>query len=241
MAAWSFMMQVTALLMAQIVPAVAQATSPISPIRKVVTLIEEMKKQVEKDAEDDTAAYDKYMCWCETNRKEKTAAVKNAEEQIEDLTAFVQEAAAKESELKTEIATLEDDVADDQSALTTASAVREKESSEFQAEEADMKETRSLLDQAIKVLSKVQLLQRQGKVTASEITAVKTTLLQLHKVVSQRPGSFQGVLQKDLFDVLGALQEVSGKRGPSSSFGETFLPRHVGTALDQRDAQSYFR
>jgi len=231
------MMQVTALLMAQIVPAVAQATSPISPIRKVVTLIEEMKKQVEKDAEDDTAAYDKYMCWCETNRKEKTAAVKNAEEQIEDLTAFVQEAAAKESELKTEIATLEDDVADDQSALTTASAVREKESSEFQAEEADMKETRSLLDQAIKVLSKVQLLQRQGKVTASEITAVKTTLLQLHKVVSQRPGSFQGVLQKDLFDVLGALQEVSGKRGPSSSFGETFLPRHVGTALDQRDAQ----
>jgi len=231
------MIQFTALLMAQAIPAAAQATSPISPIRKVVTLIEEMKKQVEKDAEDDTAAYDKYMCWCETNRKEKTTAVKNAEEQIEDLTAFVQEAAAKESELKTEIAALEDDIADDQSALTTASAVREKESSEFQAEEADMKETRSLLDQAIKVLSKVQLLQRQGKATASDIHAVKTALLQVREAVTKRPGSFQGVLQKDLFDVLGALQEVSGKSGPSTSFTETFLPRHAATALDQRDSQ----
>jgi len=241
MAAWAFLVHIALFLVIQIAPAASQAMSaiaaPMSPIKKVVTLIEEMKQQVEKDAEDDTAAYDKYMCWCDTNRKEKTAAIKNAEEQIEELTAFVEEAAAKESELKTEIATLEDDIADDEAALTTATAVREREQSEFQAEEADLKETRSLLDQAIQVLSKVQLVQRQGKAGAADVNTVKTVLLQIRQAASKRPGSFQGVLQKDLFDVLGALQEVTGEGSAGSSFGETFLPRRGATALDQRDAQ----
>jgi len=115
--------------------------------------------------------------------------------------------------------------------------VREKEQAEFQAEEADLKETRSLLDQAIQVLSKVQLLQRQGKAGAADVKSVRTALLQVHQAVSKRPGSFQGVLQKDLFDILGALQEVTGEGSAGSSFGETFLPRRGATALDQRDAQ----
>jgi len=241
MAANKVLVYIAAIVFAHAGLAASQATSaiaaPMSPIRKVITLIEEMKKQVEKDAEEDTAAYDKYMCWCETNRKEKTAAIENAEKSIEMLTAFVEEAAAKESELKTEIATLEDDIADDEAALSTAMALREKENAEFVAEETDLKETRSLLDQAVQVLSKVQLLQRQGKAEASDVHTVKTTLLQVREAVSKRPGSFQGVLQKDLFDVLGALQEATGESMPSSSLGETFLPRRGATALDQRDAQ----
>jgi len=241
MAANKVLVYIAAIVFAHAGLAASQATSaiaaPMSPIRKVITLIEEMKKQVEKDAEEDTAAYDKYMCWCETNRKEKMAAIENAEKSIEMLTVFVEEAVAKESELKTEIATLEDDIADDETALSTAMALREKENAEFIAEETDLKETRSLLDQAVQVLSKVQLLQSQGKAEASDVKTVKTTLLQVREAVSKRPGSFQGVLQKDLFDVLGALQEATGESMPSSSFGETFLPRRGATALDQRDAQ----
>merc|ERR1719393_428921 len=60
---------------------------PPSPIRRVVTLIEDMKTQVEKEAEEDKEAYDKYACWCQTNDAEKTAAIANAEKRIEELTA----------------------------------------------------------------------------------------------------------------------------------------------------------
>merc|ERR1712203_98131 len=115
------------------------------PIRKVITLLQEMKTQAEKDAADDLEAYDKYMCWCETTKKEKNAAIEAAEQEIADLTTFLEEAAAKEGELKTEIAGLEEDIAADQDALAEATAVREKESAAFQAEEADMKETIALL------------------------------------------------------------------------------------------------
>merc|ERR1719272_2752763 len=96
-------------------PVTAQSaiSSSSSAIRKVVTLIEEMKVQVEKEATEDQEAFDKYKCWCVTNEKEKTAAIKNATTSIEELTAFVEEAAAKEGQLKTEIVQLEVDIQDD--------------------------------------------------------------------------------------------------------------------------------
>merc|ERR1719375_807110 len=75
-------------------------------IRKVITLLEEMKAQVEKEAAEDLAAFDKYKCWCKTSESEKTAAVENAEKKIAELEAFIEEAASLEGQLKTEIETL---------------------------------------------------------------------------------------------------------------------------------------
>merc|ERR1719473_1613446 len=83
--------------------AALQTADGQSPIQKVVALIKDMKAQTEKEAEEDLAAYDKYMCWCKTVKSEKTAAVKEAQTNIASLEAFVEEAAAKEGQLKTEI------------------------------------------------------------------------------------------------------------------------------------------
>jgi hypothetical protein len=41
------------------------------PVSKVITLLKDMLKQLEKEAEDDEEIYDKMACWCETNDKEK--------------------------------------------------------------------------------------------------------------------------------------------------------------------------
>merc|ERR1719399_2198036 len=89
----------------------------VSPVQKVVTLIEEMKAQVEKEGEEDLEAYDTYKCWCVTNEKEKKQAIKEGEEKIEELTSFIEEAAGKEAELKTDIATLAEEIAADKDAL----------------------------------------------------------------------------------------------------------------------------
>merc|ERR1719335_1017704 len=64
-----------------------------SPIRKVVTMIEDMKATVEKEGEEDKAAYDKYACWCQTNDAEKTKAIEDAEKAIEALSALIEELA----------------------------------------------------------------------------------------------------------------------------------------------------
>merc|ERR1719443_1476210 len=80
-------------------------------IQKVVTLLEEMKAQVEKEGAEDTEAYDKYKCWCETSETEKTAAVEAAQKTIAELEAFLEEAAGKTGELKTSIAGLDEEIA----------------------------------------------------------------------------------------------------------------------------------
>jgi hypothetical protein len=184
--------------------------SEMSPIRKVVTLIEEMKATVEKEAKDDQTAYDKYACWCKTNDQEKSASIAEAESKIDSLSAFIEEAAAKEGELKTEIGQLEQDIAEDTTALKTASANREEEHQSFLAEEADFKETRGLLEEAVAVLSKVNLLQKQGKKASPALMAQAKTaaaLLQVRDSIQQRHPEFQSVMQKDLFEVMGSLEE----------------------------------
>merc|ERR1719422_379465 len=186
-----------------------------------------MKAQVEKDASNDEAAHDKYMCWCKTNEEAKTHAIAEAERHIEDLTALLEELTATESRLKTEIAALAQDIADDQDALATAQAAREKEFVAFQAEETDLKETRGLLIEAVQTLSKVQLLQKQGSGWSAEASHAKTALLQLRgKVALRSHPTFQSLMKRDLFEVLGSFAESF----PTSAF----LPKKSAAFVERR-------
>merc|ERR1719460_856876 len=113
-----------------------------------------MLKQLEKEAEEDEEIYDKMACWCETNDKEKTKAVADAEARISDLTTKIEELTAQSARLNTEIKNLEKEVAANQGALDKATAIRQKQLAEFNAEEKDLLESVSALKSAITVLSK---------------------------------------------------------------------------------------
>eukprot|EP00419_Tripos_fusus_P038178 CAMPEP_0172778004 /NCGR_PEP_ID=MMETSP1074-20121228/201688_1 /TAXON_ID=2916 /ORGANISM="Ceratium fusus, Strain PA161109" /LENGTH=277 /DNA_ID=CAMNT_0013614933 /DNA_START=82 /DNA_END=912 /DNA_ORIENTATION=+ len=124
------------------------------PVSKVITLLKDMLKQLEKEAEEDEEIYDKMACWCETNDKEKTKAIADAEAKIADLTTKIEELTAGASRLGAEIKNLEKEVAQNQEALDKATAIREKQLAEFNAEEKDLLESISALKAAIVVLSK---------------------------------------------------------------------------------------
>merc|ERR1719401_1763557 len=113
-----------------------------------------MLKQLEKEAEEDEDIYDKVACWCETNDKEKTKSIAEAEARIDALTTKIEELTATSARLNTEIKNLEKEVAANQEALDKATAIREKQLAEFNAEEKDLLESISALKAAITVLSK---------------------------------------------------------------------------------------
>merc|ERR1719262_1146806 len=113
-----------------------------------------MLKQLEKEAEENEEIYDKMACWCETNDKEKTKAVSDAEAKISDLTTKIEELTASSARLNTEIKNLEKEVAENQAALDKATAIREKQLAEFNEEEKDALEAISALKSAVTVLSK---------------------------------------------------------------------------------------
>jgi len=124
------------------------------PVSKVITLLKDMLKQLEKEAEEDEEIYDKMACWCETNDKEKTKSIADAEARIEDLTSKIEELTANSARLGTEIKNLEKEVAANQEALDQATAIRQKQLAEFNAEEKDLLESISALKAAVVVLSK---------------------------------------------------------------------------------------
>jgi DNA repair exonuclease SbcCD ATPase subunit len=124
------------------------------PVTKVVNLLKDMLKQLEKEGEEDEEIYDQLACWCATNEKEKTKSVAEAEQRITDLTTSIEDLTASSSRLGTEIKNLEKEVAENQHALDQATAIRQKELAEFVQEEKDLLQSIDGLASAIKVLSK---------------------------------------------------------------------------------------
>merc|ERR1719262_992462 len=80
------------------------ASAKNRPVSKVITLLKDMLKQLEKEAETDEEVYDKMACWCETNDKEKTKAISDAETRIKQLEVKIEEDTALSAKLNAEIA-----------------------------------------------------------------------------------------------------------------------------------------
>jgi chromosome segregation ATPase len=124
------------------------------PVAKVINVLNDMLKQLEKEASEDEELYETMTCWCETNDREKTKAISDAEAKIDDLGVKIEELTAKSGKLGVEIKNLEKEVAKNQAALDKATEIRMKELSEFNDEEKDLLGSISALKSALEVLGK---------------------------------------------------------------------------------------
>jgi chromosome segregation ATPase len=163
---------------------------PSRPVSKVISLLKDMLKQLEKEGETDEEIYDKMACWCETNEKEKTKAIKEAEARIAELEAKIEEDAALSAKLESEMRELEEEVAKNQGALDKATSIREKELADFNGEEKELLEAITALKSAVTVLAK-----HHGgaflQVPRGSAASVASTL---QRVMSRHAGLLQGVL-----------------------------------------------
>jgi chromosome segregation ATPase len=160
------------------------------PVSKVITLLKDMLKQLEKEAEEDEEIYDQLACWCETNDKEKTKSIEDAENKITDLTTKIEELTASSARLNTEIKNLEKEVAENQEALDQATALRQKELAEFNAEEKDALQAISALKSAVTVLSK----HNAGAFMQLPATHLQGIASTLQYQMQRHASLFQGVL-----------------------------------------------
>merc|ERR1719267_481095 len=66
-----------------------------SPIKRVVSLLKKMKGELEHEAKNEADMYDKMVCWCETNNKEKTKAIKDADAKDKQLSSEIESRTAR--------------------------------------------------------------------------------------------------------------------------------------------------
>merc|ERR1719174_3081800 len=113
-----------------------------------------MRAELEAEASKESEMYDKMVCWCETNEKEKKKAIADAEALDAELSSEIEERAAKFGEAATTIEALKKQIAEDTAALKEATAIREKQAGEFSATEKELMQSVTNVKNAIEVLSK---------------------------------------------------------------------------------------
>jgi len=127
-----------------------------TPVTRVVNLLKEMSKTLETDMEEDENLFKELECWCNTGKYEKEEAVKASTAKIAELGSLIEGSAARTAELTAAIKELGATLASDKQALAEASALREKQVSEFHGMEMDSMQALENFKAAVTVLAKHQ-------------------------------------------------------------------------------------
>jgi hypothetical protein len=125
-----------------------------NPIRKVVTLMQNMQKEVEAEGAKEKELFDKFMCFCGGSGSAMATAIEVGKAKIEELTAKVKSEEAEKVQLGQELVDHKKDREGAKADLAEATTLRQKESAEFEAMSAESKTNIEGLASAIPAIEK---------------------------------------------------------------------------------------
>merc|ERR1719456_2233118 len=108
-----------------------------NPIRKVVTLMQNMQKEIEATGAKEKELFDKFMCYCSNNNGALGKAIEDGKAKIEELTAKQKSEEAEKSQNEQDLIQHKKDREAAAADLSEATSIREKEAKEFAEEKAD--------------------------------------------------------------------------------------------------------
>merc|ERR1719515_524963 len=174
-----------------------------NPIRKVVTMLQDMQKTVEEEGKKEEDLFDKFMCYCEGGEGALDASIQQGKAQIEQLSATIKRGTAEKSQLEQDLVQHKADRAEAEKTITESTALREKEAAEFAATSGDMKSNIASMTAALEALKK-------GLSAALLQTGVGNTL---RNIVAHSPAVREG--QRD--SLMSVLESGSSEGGGSDT------------------------
>merc|ERR1719155_375692 len=125
-----------------------------NPIRKVVTLLQDMQKEIEAEGEKEEEAFDKFMCYCDGSTGDMQKGADEGAQKVEELASKLEALKAEKTQLEQELAQHKSDRAQAKQDQEKAASLREKENGEFTAAELDMQKNIGAMKNAIAALEK---------------------------------------------------------------------------------------
>merc|ERR1719235_1959506 len=132
-----------------VLSAQVKATTSENPMRRIITMLQDMAKEVEREGEAEKEIFEKALCACEGGEAELDKTIADSEAAIEEWTAKTESGNAESAQLTQEVADHKSSAAAAKSDLSEATTLREKENKAFVAEEKDMKTNLASLGKAI--------------------------------------------------------------------------------------------
>jgi hypothetical protein len=186
--------------------AAALAAGSGSPVEKVVTLLDDMKKKLDLDQRAEQLVYDKYACWCETTTERKATAITAAQDELRSLGQSILKLKGEVATLTSEIEELMQAIEENKQSQSQATTLRQEQNGAFMAETTEMKQTLAALEQAIHALIDGTM---PGAEPSMLLQRSTTTGAAVRKVIEVLPKN--AVLKPQQLSLLNEIAASSGR------------------------------
>merc|ERR1719181_2212237 len=158
--------------------------SKVTPIQKVLTLMEELKAKGIKEKNAEETRFSAFAQWCQNTKKAKNGEIDAGNQKIETLNAEIEKARVLISQLTDRILELEEDVGRWKKDQKSATTVRDAERADFTATVTDYTESIDAVSGAIAVLKKQAHDRKQADLIQTSLIQVRS--LKLVPVASKK-------------------------------------------------------
>jgi len=132
----------------------AELATTANPIRRVVTMLQNIQKKVEAEGEKDEKIHKKFMCYCKTGASDLAKSIADAEAKIEETGSGIKEAQGQKAQLEQDLAAHKADREAAKKAIAEATALREKEAATFAAFKSESDANIGAINKAVAALEK---------------------------------------------------------------------------------------
>merc|ERR1719224_279883 len=130
------------------------AHAAANPIRKVVTMLQNMQKKVTAEGEREAELFEKYMCYCKNAGGDLSKSIGDADTKIPQLGSDIKEAEAKNAQLKEDLKQHQADRSAAKQAVSDATTLREKEAAAYAKESSEASTNIASVNKAVTALEK---------------------------------------------------------------------------------------
>jgi len=126
----------------------------VNPIRRVVTMLQNMQKKVEAEGKKEEELFEKFMCYCKNGKGALEASIEGAKQKNEQLMSSIKETDATLKQTKADLKSAQESRAAAKEAVAKATSLREKEASAFAKESSEFKTNIAAMKKATAAISK---------------------------------------------------------------------------------------
>jgi chromosome segregation ATPase len=192
----------------------------ISPVQKVIELLEENKLKILNDLGAEEKAMGEYAEYCDKEASEKGYAIQTSDRKIGDLGATIEDCNTKIPAYEDEVSTLGSEVAAKTKQLYEASEVRKSQKADFDVVEKELMTSIDQLDRAVTIIKRetgagASFIQGGSKSEQNVNTAVKALgkIIDSTRISFSARKSLKSLLQ---FGNLGKEDEYESLRQPQA-------------------------
>jgi len=150
--------------------------SSVSPVQKVIQLLDELKGKVEADLAAEEKAMEEYTAWCDEESNSKEDAITSSKRTIDDLSATIEDSKGTIVTLTSTVEDLTSKISASESDLAEATKIRNKENADFLAAEKELVDTVDGLDRAVVVLKRNMAFVQAGNFPKKEMSLLASSL-----------------------------------------------------------------